>query len=164
MIDDPDFRYDFSEYEKDGSIPEESDPNGQRLYYPHVDQQDFEKIPGATIAYWVPQSMIKAFHENNSLGEISKVKHGMTTGDNRRFLKNWYEVSNKKIGFNIKYKSNIDDSNKDWVPYDKGGGFEKWYGNNTFIIHFSKNERKEMRSLSGHRHDGYGFYFESGIA
>uniref|UniRef100_UPI00131A559D BREX-1 system adenine-specific DNA-methyltransferase PglX n=1 Tax=Salinibacter altiplanensis TaxID=1803181 RepID=UPI00131A559D len=98
VIQNPEFRYDFSEYEKDGSIPNVSNPEGKRLHYPGVDQQDFEKIPGATIAYWVTQSMIDAFHSEALLGEVAEVKHGMTTGNNKRFLRTWYELYVDSIG------------------------------------------------------------------
>jgi hypothetical protein len=92
VMDDPSFRYNFSTYEKDGSIPQTSDPDGQQIHYPGVEQQDFEKIPGAPIAYWVPDAVITAFEENPSLEKVSKPRQGLITGDNRRFLRHWPEV------------------------------------------------------------------------
>lgn len=47
-----DFKYNFKEYTKDVTeLPYSED--GNRIYYPNVEQMNFVKIPGAPIGYWV---------------------------------------------------------------------------------------------------------------
>jgi hypothetical protein len=62
-----------------------------------ADQNDFEKIPGSPIAYWVNNNLIQAF-QNNLLGIKIPVKKGMDTGNNEIFLRYWFEISIKKMG------------------------------------------------------------------
>jgi len=64
-------------------------------------QEDFEKIPGSPIAYWVKKAIKKSF-ENYLLGDLIPVKKGMDTGNNDLFLKLWSEVNFNTIGIGLK--------------------------------------------------------------
>ncbi len=172
VMENPEFRYDFSKYEKDGSIPEESDPDGQNLFYPGVDQQDFEKIPGAPIAYWVPDELITAFEESPCMEEVAKPRIGMRTGDNKRFLREWSEVSWEKIGVTCPSAEEAVETENKWFPYNKGGGYRKWYGNRLFVVNWKDNGREikentrenypNLSSLSW-KISNEEYYFEEGI-
>ncbi|MFB6216731.1 MAG: Eco57I restriction-modification methylase domain-containing protein, partial [Candidatus Aenigmatarchaeota archaeon] len=168
VMDDPDFHYDFSEYKKDGSIPDVSDPNGQQLRYPDIDQQDFESIPGAPLAYWAPEELVKAFAEYPTLGDYADVEHGMTTGDNSRFVRFWPEVSRSRIGVSFKSRDEAKRSEKKWFPFNKGGDYRKWYGNRSFILNW-KDDGKEIKkntTESGRKKAtirGEDHYFEEGF-
>ena len=97
--------------------------------YPHVSQQNFEKIPGCPIGYWVSEKMIKAF-DNPTIREIT-ISDGQTkTGDNNKFLREFWEISSFKVG-----------KDKKWIFYAKGGGFRRWYGNLTTTINWSEEAR-----------------------
>lgn len=80
-----DFKYNFKEYTKDVTeLPYSED--GNRIYYPNVEQKNFEKIPGCPIGYWVSENMINAFM-GDKLSDIAKPRQGLATSDNNRFLK-----------------------------------------------------------------------------
>ena len=102
--------------------------------------EEFKKLPGSPIAFWVGDFVRKAF-DNPSLSQFAEVKIGMRTGDNERFLRRWYEVSQARIG--IGYVNAVDArcSRKKWFPYNKGGNFRKWFGNNDFLVNWEDDGR-----------------------
>ena len=94
---------------------------------------DFSKIPGSPIAYWMPEAAKRSFMYGTPLGDVAKPRQGLATADNDRFRRNWYEVSLSKIGFN-NYSEN-----KKWFPYNSGGGFRKWFGNQLYVVNWESN-------------------------
>lgn len=104
-----------------------------------ADQKEFEKIPSSPIAYWVSDKVRKIFKNNYKLGEKCEIRKGLSTGDNELYLRQWFEVQNKKIGFNIENPEKAIESEKKWFPYNKGGFFRKWYGNNENVINWENN-------------------------
>ena len=111
-------------------------------------QKDFEKIPGSPIAYWVSDKIREIFEKNQKLGEIADLKNGFTTGNNDLFLRLWNEVSFIKIGYSMKNSQEALESKKKWFPYNKGGNFKKWYGNQEYLI----NWENEGNSIKGYGH------------
>jgi hypothetical protein len=102
-------------------------------------QDDFEKIPGSPIAYWVSEKTYKIFTENPKLGELAAPRKGNSTSNNDRFLRQWFEVSKEKMGLNYTSVSSANNDNKKWIPYNKGGGYRKWYGFNESLINWENN-------------------------
>jgi len=100
---------------------------------------DFKKIPGSPIAYWVSHKVRDIFASYRPLKEISKPKVGMNTTDNNQFLRRWFEVPYTKIGFGIKNLEMAKNSLKKWFPYNKGGNFRKWYGNNEYVVNWGND-------------------------
>ena len=104
--------------------------------------KEFNNVPGYSIAYWVSENIINSF-SNKLIGDLFEVKQGMTTGNNNLFLRHWYEVDFGKIGFNLT-NDQAKVSTKKWFPYNKGGEFRKWYGNNDYIVNY-ENDGEEMK-------------------
>lgn len=107
-------------------------------FYYEQNTDNFSKIPGSPVAYWVSKAFIKTFDEKK-IDNYGSTNNGFTTGDNNKFLRQWYEVSYSKINFAA---SDIDDacqSKAIWFPYNKGGAFRKWYGNNDYVINWYDN-------------------------
>lgn len=105
-------------------------------YFYQTDENNFSKIPGSPIAYWVSDNMLKVYDLGKILGEIAFPKTGMTTGDNNRFLRFWYEVGLFKVNFNSNSSVEAKKSQKKWFPYCKGGGFRRWYGYNEYLVNW----------------------------
>lgn len=107
---------------------------------------DLKKIPGSPIAYWVSNSILKVFENTKHLGTLIPVKKGMDTGDNDKYIRLWFEVNFQN--------SNLSNKQFKWVPYDKGGSFRKWYGNNEYFINWAndgvelKNSKANLRSIN----------------
>ncbi|MEQ8187240.1 MAG: BREX-1 system adenine-specific DNA-methyltransferase PglX [Candidatus Eremiobacterota bacterium] len=105
---------------------------------------DFEKIPGSPVAYWVTDKVRDIFQHSESLRKIAEPRQGLATSDNSRFLRLWYEVINKKIGYGYLNREEAGKSGLKWFPYNKGGEFRKWYGNNEYTINWEGNGREVL--------------------
>ena len=108
-------------------------------------KEDFSKIPGTPIAYWVSNNIFRIFEQGKILGTIADSKQGVATADNNRFLRLWYEVKHKKIEFSATSHDDALASKKKWFPYNKGGEFRKWFGNNDYVVNW-ENDGFELRN------------------
>ena len=126
---------------------------------------NFKKIPGSPIAYWVSNQIFELFNQGIQLGEIIPVRQGLATADNNRFLRSWPEVNQNKCGYGFKNRNKAILSGKKWFPYNKGGEFRKWFGNNENLVNwefdgkdirsFGIEDKKRARSVIRN----YNFYF-----
>jgi type II restriction/modification system DNA methylase subunit YeeA len=105
--------------------------------------EDFKKIPGSPIAYWVSERVRDIFEKGTILKKIGDTRQGMATSDNNRFLRLWSEVSVFKSCFNALSRDDALESARKWFPYNKGGDFRKWYGNSEFLVNW-ENDGKEL--------------------
>lgn len=106
-------------------------------------QDNFEKIPGAPVAYWVSEKFIEAFEKGKALGDLVVARNGMKTGDNDRFVRLWWEISDKCMMAKAKNAEQAIQSGAKWFPYNKGGDARKWYGNNEYVVNW-QNAGKEI--------------------
>lgn len=104
---------------------------------------NFKKIPGAPIAYWASDATIAVFSHNNTLSNQVPVKVGLQTGSNDKFVREWHEISIDKFSF---FDPSTESSRK-WFPYNKGGEFRKWYGNNENVVNW-ENDGYEIRNYA----------------
>lgn len=117
------YKYDFNQYRGDEGIteiPKQGTVKGLKLFYPNIPQTNFSKIPGSPIAYWISDQMLKIL-TGTQFNQYFAPATGMQTGDNKRFVRQWSEVS-------------IKDLSKKWYPFVNGGDRRKWYGNLTDLI------------------------------
>lgn len=126
------------------------DPNVEYRYL--ANGNDFKRIPGTPIAYWIGETMLQAYEEGRLLGDIVKPRSGQNTGDNNRFLRRWSEVNISKIAFGLS-KDDLIHFKEKWVPYNKGGEYRKWYGNYEFIVNWEENG-KEIKEYAVYRNNG----------
>ena len=121
-------------------------------------QENFSKIPGSPVAYWVSENFIRAFENGRLLGEIASSKQGIATADNNRFLREWYEVNVEKILFDCSTHEESKTSPAKWYPYNKGGEFRKWYGNNDYVVNWHY-DGAELRNFKKSVIRNPNFYF-----
>ena len=112
-------------------------------YFYEADQTNFSKIPGSPIAYWVSEGLLGAFETGKSLGDIALARNGMKTGENGRFVRLWWEVILQEFNKTASDWKEASSSGAKWFPYNKGGEFRKWYGNNDCIVNW-QNEGEEI--------------------
>ncbi|EAO1507644.1 BREX-1 system adenine-specific DNA-methyltransferase PglX [Salmonella enterica subsp. enterica serovar Bere] len=132
-------------------------------------QHDFKNIPGMPIAYWIDLLSLLSFRHHKKLGEKIALKAGMSTGDNIKFQRYWYEVSIKKtLITNKESNTKIDIHNIKWFPCSSGGEYRKWYGNNEIVVNWENNgyeirnfKFENGKTRSAVRNDEY--YFREGI-
>ena len=108
-----------------------------------ANQDSFAKIPGSPVAYWISKELLTDF-KAQKVSDISSPKVGLQTGENDRFVRLWYEVNNAKIKFDAHSMESAIQSQAKWFPYNKGGFFRKWYGNNDCIVNW-ENDGYEIR-------------------
>ncbi|MGN1114515.1 MAG: BREX-1 system adenine-specific DNA-methyltransferase PglX [Oscillospiraceae bacterium] len=108
-------------------------------------QENFSKIPGSPVAYWVSENFIRAYNNGVLLGSIADSKQGIATADNNRYLREWFEVEYNNIKFDCYNHEESKICLEKWYPYNKGGEFRKWYGNNDFVVNW-KNDGCELRN------------------
>ncbi|ACC83962.1 BREX-1 system adenine-specific DNA-methyltransferase PglX [Nostoc punctiforme] len=114
------------------------------LYYSN--SVDFARTPGSVIAYWLSEKLLNIFENAESLGNVFESKQGLSTANNDRFLRLWFEVNLNDSGFGLCSREEAKFSGKRWFPYNKGGEFRKWYGNQEFVINWN-NDGEEIDSF-----------------
>ena len=129
--------------------------------------EDFKKIPGSPVAYWLSNKLIDSFSSFPMLYSVAPTKQGLATGDNDRFLRRWFEtgLNNTSIGL---LPDDVGFTSKKWFPCNKGGEFRKWYGNLDYLVNWS-NSGKEIKSFYDSngklrsRPQNENFYFKKGL-
>lgn len=114
--------------------------------YSVTSQKNFEKIPGCPIAYWVSPNIQEIFTSNLALSAVCSPTQGLATADNARFLRLWFEITQSRIGFGFTNAALAARSQKKWFPYNKGGGFRKWYGNQDTVVNW-ENDGYEIKNF-----------------
>ena len=117
------------------------------------------------IAYWLSPTFINIFKFNKKIGDIADSKQGLATADNNRFIRLWHEVRINRIGFEASNEDEAEQTGLKWFPYNKGGEFRKWYGNNDYVVNWENggfeiknffDEKGKLRS----RPQNTQFYFK----
>lgn len=124
---------------------------------------DFKKIPGSPIAYWVSDKIFKSFENGRPLSNVAMPSVGLQTGDNDLFIKFWFEVNKSNIDFTYNKTSDNEISEKKWFPYTKGGEFRKWYGNNFWVVNW-QNDGYQIKQHRSSRPQNRDKYFLEGLS
>ena len=135
-------------------------------YFYETSKENYIKIPEMPIAYWASEKILKSF-SFKKLKDFIVTREGMATADNNRFLRYWQEVNYSDISFG---NSEINHCfNEKWFPYNKGGAFRKWYGNNEYIVNWEHDgseirNNKDMKTgrIRSHNYNGE-YAFREGI-
>lgn len=131
-------------------------------------QMDFTAISGSPWVYWITPGLRRLFVELPKLGELAQPRQGLATGDNLRFLRFWWEVGVNNIGFACKSCEEAQHGRRKWFPYMKGGNFQRWWGNQEFVVDW-ENDGEEIRNLDiesgkvASRPQNTDFYFRRGV-
>ncbi|WP_420024160.1 BREX-1 system adenine-specific DNA-methyltransferase PglX (plasmid) [Cereibacter azotoformans] len=107
---------------------------------------DFHKVPGSPIAYWLSSRALDAFEINDPLSAFAEPRQGLITGDNDRFLRQWFENEKDRTCLGAGSRSEAKNSKKRWFPHHKGGSFRKWYGNHEFVVDW-ENDGARIRNF-----------------
>lgn len=141
-------------------------------YIYNTDSKIFNSFPGNPIAFWTSEQIRKIFTRYEGLSNVAKPLQGLATTNNDLFLRAWYEVEFNKVGIGYSSRLDFTASGKKWAPFNKGGAFRKWYGNNQFLINWDKDgqvlcdymdNRPEEKVGSKGRVINRKYYFKEGI-
>lgn len=139
-----------------------NNPNCGWFFY--AKPNDFKIIPGSPLAYWVSDKQLKLFQILPLNKDKVIAKQGMATADNNRFLRYWNEVSINKVGFSCKTNEDSIETKLKWFPYNKGGDYRKWYGNQEFVVNWEDGgcELHKFKPRSVIRNPSY--YFKPAVS
>lgn len=132
----------------ENDVPKQFPVSGNR--FAQVSTDNFSKIPGSPVAYWVSSAYFKAL-SGTTAGGFAKFCKGMDTGENDRFLRLWHEIDGEKMYYPNK-----------WVPYNKGGAFRRWYGNNEYVLNW-ENQGAEVKAFKGSNIRNLNTYLRDGM-
>lgn len=135
--------------------------DGKHIYYPNVEQMNFEKIPGSPIGYWVSEKTLPVFKENR-INELSPTNRGLQSGNVELFSKNWYEVGYNNIECSKDIEFIINHSKCKWFKFTNGGAGRKWYGNLDYVVNW-KNNGQEIKATGKAIIPNEHLYFQQNI-
>jgi type II restriction/modification system DNA methylase subunit YeeA len=118
--------------------------------YYEISQRHFDTIPGTPIAYWVSKRIRNAFKSGINIEKLSPVRQGFQTGDNDNYLRLWHEVNFLNIGLNFNSTAELHRSSAKYAPYNKGGDYRKWFGNNDYVVKFDKANYDRLLLIGNH--------------
>jgi hypothetical protein len=108
----------------------------------------FDELPGRALAYWLSAAMHAAFKKGVALANVAPARQGLATADNGQFVREWHEIDIRRVDLKCNSLMESRSSSKKWFPYNKGGDFRKWYGNQDHVLNW-ENDGKEIREFRG---------------
>lgn len=163
------YKFNFSNYtynNVDKNIAENNENKEKTIYY-KTNQINFSKLPGCVISYWASNQVIDLFN-GDIIKKIAEPKVGLQTGKNDIFIRSWNEVSIIRCGLGIENREQSQKSGMVWFPYNKGGNFRKWYGNNEYVVNWYNDGEKicdfrDDRGKLKSRPQNMQYYFNEGL-
>ena len=110
----------------------------------------FASVPGNPIVYWASEATVNTFTKGVPISSIGEPRVGLQTGKNDLFVRQWWEVSLSREWFECPSVEDSIKSGKKWFPYNKGGEYRKWYGNNDCVVNW-ENDGEEIRSFANNQ-------------
>ena len=160
---------DFRGSDMQGLKVKEAVENSQCGFRYTMNQKEYGLIPGTPIAYWVDSNVINCFDKGVRIDSFGAPKQGLATADNNRFLRLWFEVDINRVGLKFSSREDAKQSGLKWFPYNKGGGFKKWFGNNEYLVNW-ENDGYEICNFKGEngklksRPQNMEWFFKKGIS
>ena len=130
-----------------------------------ADANDFSVVPGSPFAYWVGEPLLRIFQAFSPLeGSVGTAKQGLATADDFRFVRAWWEVRPRRIG----YSPEDTDGRRGWVHFAKGGTYSPYYADVHLVVNWFRRgwEIKNLFKPNGRlasRPQNEGFYFRPGL-
>ena len=131
-------------------------------------REDFLSIPGAAFSFQMSKAHISSFRHFPRLGSWAPAKQGLATGKNDLFVRAWPEVSIRDVGFGYSDVSETESCDHKWFPYNKGGDYRRWYGNNDYVVDWESNGERiksfgEETGKVRSRAQNTEYYFKPGV-
>ena len=113
-------------------------------------QENFWKISGNPYAYNMTNQMRITFEEGEVIDKIASPRQGMATGNNDEFLRFWYEIQIDDFASGCTSVEEFHATKKMYAPYNKGGAYRKWYGNQDYVIKFNLKNYQRLSKVGNH--------------
>ena len=147
-IDDYKGTYNLIKYaDIENDTPKEFPVYGNR--FAQVSSDNFAKIPGAPVAYWVSKKEFSDFEKTENWNKYAIGKVGLQTGDNETYLRLWPEIPIENISFRTISCDDTVSNGFKWYPYNKAGEYRKWYGNRDYVVNWGENGFEIKHNYNG---------------
>ena len=131
---------------------------GSNIYL--ADTNSFQRLPGFPVAYWATKKQAEIYAENGLISEVAAFRAGLSTGDNHKFQRMWYEVSQDRSIYNASSSGGM--GSYKWVPCNSGGEYRRWYGNNDVVVNWA-DEGRDIKAFKGSAVRNESDYFKTGL-
>lgn len=97
--------------------------------------KDFQKVPSSPFAYWVSSKIRNLFRKlSNAEGSGHDITLGLSTKNDNRFVRMWWEVNGSTMG-----------REKKWADYANGGAYGLFYYDYPALV-LAEDNCKELRA------------------
>ena len=120
-------------------LPSEAAPNRRA-------SRDFSQVPGYPLVYFATDDELSVLAKGPRVGDLLETREGLTTGDNDAFLRRWFEVSARTVGWREAPGSDIKRSAR-WFLYVKGGEVRRWYGNMEYVVDWEADGLRQRANI-----------------
>ena len=116
-------------------IPTSSEKEEAFFTLPRIisNKMNYRKVIGNPICYWASQRLIDSF-SHKTIKDLGSSCVGLVTGNNERFIRDWYEIDYSLFGRNMSREEAISSESLKWFPINQSGDYRKWYGNNINVF------------------------------
>ena len=128
----------------------------------YCQQSNYRYMVDNIISYWISSKIAMHFSSTKLLGDTADCRQGIATGNNDIFLRFWHEINLHKVNFHAKSQEDMVNSQKLYVPYNKGGSFRRWYGNHEYVIKMDSTNYNLLLTMGNHLPSRQ-YYYRSGI-
>lgn len=128
-----------------------------------MNSENFNKIPGSPIAYWVSNNLMTDFQLGKRFELYGEPKSGVMTGDDAKFIRFWYEIDKSKLGLHIANHEQMIKSKLKWFPVTRGGQYRKWYGNIVEVVNLFNDGYDIKHNGKNYRLRDSKYYFKEGL-
>ncbi|QDV37587.1 BREX-1 system adenine-specific DNA-methyltransferase PglX [Tautonia plasticadhaerens] len=152
-------------FERQGSVTSNEELEARFFITPthSPSNTDFSQVPGSPLAYWLTKSTLDIYGSAKLLGTIAEPRVGLQTGSNEEFVRIWYEVSFKRIGLGLVDSQQAEASKKKWFPYNKGGEYRRWFGNNIWVVNWEADGKAIRANTPRSVVRNQNYYFREGV-
>ena len=138
--------------------------SGECDYKFFTNSTDLTLVPGSPItAFSATKKMLHIYSGAKLLSEVADPKQGIATSNNNIFLRLWYEVDSSKLFLDCETHEMAENSKARWYPYNKGGNFRKWYGNNDYVVDW-EHDGMRLKNFKGAVLRNQPYYFRECIS
>ena len=129
--------------------------------FAQVSTDNFSKIPGAPVAYWVSEKGMNCFKKGMPIDSYAYPRQGLATGNNEAFVRAWYEVNIRDVMRCAHNHREFIESKRKYIPYNKGGAFRKWFSQLEWVIRFDEPSYTMLQNAGNHLPSKEFYYRES---
>lgn len=110
-------------------------------------------IEGRPLVYWLPAQTVRTFEEYQNFRVLGQPKAGLSTADNPKFMRYWFEVDITRIGFGCRASEETKNHTARWYPCNSSYDGRKWFGNHLFVVNWENNgnDIKALKDKNGKR-------------